>query len=60
MTLSSNNKKNLKYLSGDEWEELDALRRAINDNPASVHPEKQERFTELFVRSLSYVGNSQN
>ena len=60
MTLSSNNKKNLKDLSGDEWEELDALRRAINDNPASVHPEKQERFTELFVRSLSYVGNSQN
>jgi len=58
MTLSSGNKKNLKELSKDEWEELDALRKAINDNPASVHPEKQERFTELFVRSLSYVGKN--
>ena len=57
MTLSSGNKKNLKELSKDEWEELDALRKAIKDNPASVHPEKQERFTELFVRSLSYVGS---
>lgn len=57
MTLSSGNKKKFKELSKDEWDELDALRKAINDSPASVHPEKQERFTELFVRSLSYVGN---
>lgn len=57
MTLSSGNKQKFKELSKDEWDELDALRKAINDNPASVHPEKQERFTELFVRSLSYVGN---
>jgi len=56
MTLSSSNKQNLKELTKEEWQELDALRKAINDNPASVHPEKQERFTELFVRSLSYVG----
>lgn len=56
MTLSSGNKKNLNQLNKEEWEELDALRKAINDSPASVHPEKQERFTELFVRSLSYVG----
>jgi hypothetical protein len=54
MTLSSNGQDNL---TDDEYQELNALRRAINDNPASVHPEKQERFTELFVRSLSYVGN---
>lgn len=52
MTLSSGTRKNL---TNEEWEELDMLRKAINDNPASVHPEKQERFTELFVRSLSYV-----
>ena len=55
MTLSSGNKKDLGELNKEEWEELDALRKAINANPASVHPEKQERFTELFVRSLSYV-----
>ncbi len=39
-------------LSKQEWEEMDSLRKAINDSPASVVPEKQERFTELFVRSL--------
>lgn len=53
MTLSSG--KNDK-LTDAEYQELNALREAINTNPASVHPEKQERFTELFVRSLSYVG----
>jgi len=52
MTLSSENQGTL---TDDEWNELDALRKAIKDNLASVHPEKQERFTELFVRSLSYV-----
>lgn len=57
MTLSSGNRQNTKELTKDEWQELDALRKAINDSPASVHPEKQERFTELFVRSLSYVGS---
>ena len=54
MTLPSKGKDNL---SEDEYQELDALRKAINANPASVHPKKQERFTELFVRSLSYVGS---
>lgn len=54
MSLSSGKQEKL---TDDEFNELDALRKAINDNPASVHPEKQERFTELFVRSLSYVGN---
>lgn len=53
MTLSSGKQNKL---TDEEYQELDALRRAINDNPASVHPDKQERFTELFVRSLSYVG----
>lgn len=48
-----------KELTQEEWKELDALRKAINDSPASVHPEKQERFTELFVRSLSYVREEQ-
>ena len=39
-------------LTDDEWKELVALKNAINDNPASVHPEKMELFTELLVRSL--------
>lgn len=43
-------------LSNDEWDEMNALKKAINDHPASVSPEKQERFTELFVRSLRSLG----
>jgi hypothetical protein len=42
-------------LSKEEFNEMDVLRKAISQNPAYVHPEKQERFTELFVKSLSYV-----
>lgn len=45
-------------LTKEEVEELEALRKAINYSPASVHPDKQERFTYLFVKSLSYVGNA--
>ncbi len=41
-----------KELNQEEWNELVALKNAINDNPASVHPEKMELFTELLVRSL--------
>lgn len=44
-------------LTADEWNELVALKDAINLNPASVHPEKMELFTELLVRSLAWVGN---
>ena len=39
-------------LTQEEWNELVALKNAINDNPAAVHPEKMELFTELLVRSL--------
>jgi hypothetical protein len=42
----------IKELTEEEWNELVALKNAINDNPASVHPEKMELFTELMVRSL--------
>lgn len=45
-------------LSSEEWKELIALKNAINDNPAAVHPSKQEKFTELFVRSLEGKGNT--
>jgi hypothetical protein len=37
-----------------EWKELVALKKAINENPASVHPEKMELFTQLLVRSWSH------
>jgi len=41
-----------KPLSDEEWKEMDAIRRAIADHPASVHPDKMERFSELFVTTL--------
>jgi hypothetical protein len=43
-------------LTAGEWEELFALKNAINDDPASVIPEKMERFSELMVRSLQEKG----
>jgi hypothetical protein len=39
-------------ITKEEFYELDAIRRAIKDNPASVHPDQMERFTELFVKSI--------
>ena len=57
MTLAKTGGSNL---TTEEWNELNALRVAINTNPASVHPEKQERFTELFVRSLEGKGDSRS
>lgn len=45
-------------ITDEEFYELDVLRKAINDNPASVHPEKMERFTELFVKSLEGKSDS--
>lgn len=38
-------------LSIEEYDELVALKNAINTNPASVHPEHMEKFTEFLVRS---------
>lgn len=54
MTLIRNNSE----LTREEWDELMALKNAINDHPASVHFEKMERFTELMVRSLEGKGDS--
>ena len=39
-------------LNKEEWNELVALKEAINYNPASVHYDKMERFTELLVKTL--------
>jgi len=49
MTLS---KTSTEELTIEEWDELVALKNAININPAAVHPDKMEKFTELLVRSL--------
>jgi hypothetical protein len=43
-------------LTQDEFNEMVALKNAINNNPASVHPDKQEMFTEYLVRSLRERG----
>jgi len=47
-------------LSPEEWIELTDLKNAINEYPASVHPMKMERFTELFVRTLEGKGDMIN
>jgi hypothetical protein len=44
-------------LSNDEWNELVALKNVINQNPASVHPEKMELFTALLVKTLEGKGD---
>ena len=49
MTLS---RTNTEELTTEEWNELNALREAISEYPQSVHPDRQERFTQLFVKSL--------
>ena len=54
MTYSKSSNSNLTQ---EEWNELVALKNAINTNPAAVHPEKMELFTELLVRSLAWVGH---
>jgi hypothetical protein len=39
-------------LTHTELEEMMRLKKRINENPASVSSESQERFTELYVKSL--------
>lgn len=53
MTLPS---KGQTKLTEDEWNEMDALKRAINQQPSAVIPEKMEAFTEYLVRSLREKG----
>jgi hypothetical protein len=49
MTLS---KTGTQILTQEEWDELVALKNAINEYPGTVCPQKMEKFTELLVRSL--------
>lgn len=44
-------------LNDKEWQELNALRLAISDNPAAVVPSQQERFTFLFAQSIKGKGD---
>jgi hypothetical protein len=57
MTHSKTGNAGTTILTDEEWNELVALKNAINDNPATVSPEKMELFTELFVRSLDGKGD---
>lgn len=49
MTYFQNKDKNL---TDDEWNEMNALRMVMNDNPAALHPDKMEQFTEYLIRSM--------
>jgi len=54
MTLS---RTSTEELTKEEWNELNALRQAINYDPHTVSPQKMEKFTELLVRSLQGKGD---
>ena len=43
-------------LTETEWQEMTALKNAINQRPQSVVPEKMEEFTAYLVRSLKEKG----
>jgi hypothetical protein len=53
MTLSTGKQTKL---TDAEFEEMVALKNAINERPAAVIPEKMEEFTEYLVRSLKERG----
>lgn len=46
-------------LTDAEWDELCALKDAINYNPAQVHYDRMERFADLMVRTLQGKGDPQ-
>ena len=52
MTLPGKSNK----LTDDEWNEMAALKDAINQAPQAVHPDKMEAFTEYLVRSMREMG----
>lgn len=41
----------------NEWETLDAIRRELNGNLMAYDWSTQEKFTELFVKSLEGKGD---
>ncbi len=50
--------KKTTTLTDEEYNEMIALKNAINERPQAVHPEKMELFTALLVKSLEGKGNS--
>lgn len=58
VTVIKLNSNPANLLSNEEWVEMKNLKEEINFNPACVVPEKMERFTELFVRSLMDKGDN--
>jgi hypothetical protein len=48
-------KRNTK-LTDTEYDEMVALKNAINEYPQTVAPEKMEEFAEYLVRSLKELG----
>jgi len=57
LTIMTLSRTGTEYLTTEEWNELNALRKAINYNPHTVSPQKMEKFTELMVRSLQGKGD---
>jgi len=53
MSFSSNHKEKL---TDAEWNEMAALKDAINHDISQVAPQKMEAFTEYLVRSLREKG----
>ena len=53
MTFSS---KHAEKLTDTEWNEMEALKDAINHDISQVAPQKMEAFTEYLVRSLREKG----
>ena len=51
---SKNNKSG--HLTDTEWDEMKALKEAINESPHAVAPEKMEDFTAYLIRSLKQRG----
>jgi hypothetical protein len=47
-------------MSEEEWQELCALKNAINEYPAAVHYNQMERFAKLMVKSLEGKGDLTN
>jgi len=56
MTYSIKKETSENNLTEAEWEEMSALKNAINDGPNTVHPDKMEQFTAYLVRSLKERG----
>jgi hypothetical protein len=50
--MTASRKLNSPYLTQSEWDEMQVLRKAISYSPSTVSPMLQERFADLFARSL--------